>query len=265
MQIASPSPDEYMKINTKSKSNNNSNTISNVITKSNSESKSIIESISSGISSTSSGSTSGSSSSIDDYKHDIKTRFMAYAHRNCVPHREHIYNQLVDFVTEYKLGIIHALGHCHGNKTNTIHHIGNRNSRRNNFNTLLPYKYILAMENKQKLFYLTEKIIYSLQARSIPIYYGDSKLIKEIFNDNIYIEITDLSNLTLVTNRILEIESNSTIYESILNTPIFRNGVDTVLTYFLNNNITDNPKHMRNKVRRAVHDSLVPISPISPL
>ena len=51
------------------------------------------------------------------------------------------------------------------------------------------YKFVIAMEHAKVPGYLTEKIINAYEAQSIPIYWGDSNTVEEIFNKESYIDL----------------------------------------------------------------------------
>ncbi|MCH5229292.1 MAG: hypothetical protein J1F12_04775 [Muribaculaceae bacterium] len=81
---------------------------------------------------------------------------------------------------------------------------------------LKKYKFNLAIENYYQNGYVTEKIIESFIAGSIPIYWGHEYVKKE-FGDKGFIYINDYDNLEKAIEHIKEIDNNDELYYSILN------------------------------------------------
>lgn len=69
------------------------------------------------------------------------------------------------------------------------------------------YRFSIASENAEYEGYVTEKLLTSLQAHTIPIYWGDPDVGVE-FNPGAFINVRDFDSLDAVINRIKEIEEN---------------------------------------------------------
>ena len=78
------------------------------------------------------------------------------------------------------------------------------------------------MENSEGDGYLSEKIIESFLAGTIPIYYGDYML-DEFINPKTYIYIKGEKDLIKKINYIIEIDNNDRLYKSILNEEVLIN------------------------------------------
>lgn len=87
---------------------------------------------------------------------------------------------------------------------------------------LSAYKFSIAMENSEGDGYLSEKIIESFLAGTIPIYYGDYML-DEFINPKAYIYIKGEKDLIKKINYIIEIDNNDRLYKSILNEEVLIN------------------------------------------
>ena len=186
-----------------------------------------------------------------------KTHFLAYAATKCLPMREMVFDGLVELSKQHNLGMITAYGACHGspknvNYSHTTHTLFNRSvlgssssssssssthvsdtSRKhfgNNGVLFQPFKYVLAMENDDVDHYMTEKIFFAYQAGAIPLYWGASSIVHDMFHPDTFIYIDPL-NLQAAFSRILEIERNPLLYQQILQTPVLLHGEETIRKY----------------------------------
>ena len=69
------------------------------------------------------------------------------------------------------------------------------------------YKFSISMENSQYKGYTTEKILTSLQAHTVPIYWGDPEIAK-LYNPEAFINCNDYKNFDEVINKIREIDND---------------------------------------------------------
>jgi len=81
------------------------------------------------------------------------------------------------------------------------------------------YRYSLAFENSSFPGYVTEKIIDAFAAGTIPIYWGDTLIEKEL-NPKAFINFNEMQNVDELIARIKEIEGNQELYLSIMKEPI---------------------------------------------
>ena len=93
---------------------------------------------------------------------------------------------------------------------------------KNKIKFLSSYKFSISMENSDGDGYISEKIIDSLIAGTIPIYYGDY-LIDEYINPKVYILIKGEKDIPSKIEYIKEIDNNDKLYNSILQEQIFIN------------------------------------------
>ena len=169
-----------------------------------------------------------------------KTLFLAYAASKCLPVREMVFDALVNLSAKYKLGNIIAYGSCHGSTINSKYsHVRvkekdentSRQHFRDNGAIFRPHRFVLAMENDDVDYYMTEKILNAFQSGAIPIYWGASNIVHDMFHPDTFIYV-DPHNMQPALDRILEIERDPVLYRRILETPILLHGEDTVKKYF---------------------------------
>lgn len=81
-------------------------------------------------------------------------------------------------------------------------------------------KFSLCFESTKEEGFVSETIVETFYADTVPIYYGSSN-IKDIFNPKAFIDISDYPDFDSAIDRILEIESNDELYLEMLRQPIF--------------------------------------------
>ena len=122
-----------------------------------------------------------------------------------------------------------------GRCMNTLNH-----TVENKIKFLSSYKFSIAMENSEGDCYISEKIVDSFKAGTIPIYYGDY-MIDEFINPKSYILIKGEKDIDIKIEYIKKIDKNDSLYESIMKEkPIidkeFKNKIDgKELILFLQN------------------------------
>jgi len=85
-----------------------------------------------------------------------------------------------------------------------------------------PFKFNISFENSNSHGYVTEKILHSMYAGSIPIYWGSSQ-VKEDFNPDSFIYHGDFKNDSDLINFILDVHHDKDLIANYLNEPIFKN------------------------------------------
>ena len=153
----------------------------------------------------------------DVLNNPIRSKFCAAVISNCM--------------AIFRLDFIHKL-----NKYKNVDLEGgcktNNNSKgvQNKIQFLSNYKFSIAMENSKGDGYISEKIIDSFKAGTIPIYYGDY-MIDEYINPKTYILINGRKDIDQKIEYIKQIDTNDTLYLSIMKeNPIidykFQNTID---------------------------------------
>ncbi len=87
----------------------------------------------------------------------------------------------------------------------------------------LNHKFSMAIENSCRDGYTTDRIINSLIANTIPIYWGNPAIGKE-FNTKRFINCHEYNSFDEVVQRIKEIDNDDELYLKIINEPIFAEG-----------------------------------------
>jgi hypothetical protein len=64
------------------------------------------------------------------------------------------------------------------------------------------------MENKIVKGYITEKIVNAFRSGSIPIYWGDPQIAKDIFNEKAFICVNDFDTLDDCANYVVNLSKN---------------------------------------------------------
>jgi len=87
---------------------------------------------------------------------------------------------------------------------------------------LQPYKFNIAFENTSIPGYTTEKIVDSMRARCIPIYWGSPQIHTE-FNSKSFLNYSDFPKEEALFERILQIDRDDSLYLEYLRQPFFHN------------------------------------------
>jgi alpha(1,3/1,4) fucosyltransferase len=109
-----------------------------------------------------------------------------------------------------------------GRLFNNTKSIKGRGDQKWKINYLKKFKFNLALENSSSPGYVTEKILHSMYANSIPIYWGAADVGLD-FNEKSFININNYKNDEEAVIDILDIHSNKERYLDILSQPWFEN------------------------------------------
>jgi hypothetical protein len=93
---------------------------------------------------------------------------------------------------------------------------------KNKIKFLSSYKFSIAMENTEGQGYVSEKILDSFLAGTIPIYYG-GYMIDEFINPKSYILIKNENDMRQKIEYIKKIDNDKILYKSILSEKLFIN------------------------------------------
>lgn len=80
------------------------------------------------------------------------------------------------------------------------------------------YKFSIAFENASHLGYTTEKIVTSMRANSLPIYWGNSDVVK-CFNPKSFINCHDYADFDEVVKKIIELDNDDAKWQEMMNEP----------------------------------------------
>lgn len=85
------------------------------------------------------------------------------------------------------------------------------------------FGYVIAMENSIQSGYITEKIGHAFLADSVPIYWGDSSAISEMFNPESFINVLDYPTIDKAAEAAVHIWNDPQKYQKYLDAPIIVN------------------------------------------
>lgn len=80
------------------------------------------------------------------------------------------------------------------------------------------HKFSIAFENTSYPGYSTEKLTEAFAAKTIPIYWGDTR-ISEVFNTKAFINVHDYASLDDVVEKVVELDNNDDAYLAMLREP----------------------------------------------
>ena len=103
-------------------------------------------------------------------------------------------------------------------------------------NFLSSYKFSFAMENSEGDGYITEKILDSFLAGTIPIYYGDY-MVDEYINPKAFILIKGKKDMQNKIEYIKRIDSNDELYHSLLKEKVFNENYKKIMEKYTNEKI----------------------------
>ena len=147
---------------------------------------------------------------------NTKEKFMYYAQRNCVKHREDAFDKLSTIKR------VDAVGACKNNVASTGFPDRSKWQSSNWKYPFTRYRFSLCMENKNVAGYITEKLLMAFLAGTIPVYYGTEEVF-DIFNRDAFIYY-DVENPEKAVAKIKFLEQNPVEYDKMLNEPILNTG-----------------------------------------
>lgn len=112
---------------------------------------------------------------------------------------------------------------CGGKLYNNIPLVPGRGDQIYKINFLMDYKFNIAFENSSHDGYCTEKIINSMFAGCLPIYWGDPLVAKD-FNKHSFLNWHEYGDDNLFIEKIIEIDNNDNLYRDMINQPWFEGG-----------------------------------------
>lgn len=92
------------------------------------------------------------------------------------------------------------------------------------------FRFTIAMENSEQAGYVTEKISDAFMARTVPIYWGDPRVVEE-FNPAAFLHLRDYSDHAEAVADIRKLDAAPDRLLAMLNAPVFSGGIDRVAAY----------------------------------
>jgi hypothetical protein len=168
---------------------------------------------------------------IDDFlnkKHIEKSKFCSFIASNAAGKRL----EFLPKIYQYK----HI--DCGGRIYNNVPQIKGRGDQIYKIEFLKDYKFNIAFENSSFPGYCTEKIINSMFAGCIPIYWGDP-LVVDDFNENSFLNWHKFNSDEKLIEEIIKIDNNQDLYNDMINQPWFKDNKipdfikpESVLSFF---------------------------------
>jgi hypothetical protein len=150
-------------------------------------------------------------------------KLCGYCNSNPVQFREDFVDLLANKDTTNG---VYALGKCIGtSKKINVKKIDGEHSTQNTYKEFSNYAFIICMENKIDDGYVTEKILNGYKAGAIPIYWGDAKTAKELFNPNSFICINDFESSVQCVDYILNLYNDKQRLIKMASEPMFTNNI----------------------------------------
>ena len=183
-----------------------------------------------------------------------KTKFCAFMYRYDVDFRV----QLYDDINRYRP--VDALGKSRNQNPKIPTDRAQSTYMDNAVEKYRPYKFVICCENKRYPGYVTEKIVNSMLANAIPIYYGAPDIAQH-FNPKSFIDIGSFPSRDAAIEYIRKVDQDDNLYCSILQEPWYHNNTPSkyfdsnyIMQYFKNISVT---KQKLSQSRSRHHIPLV--------
>lgn len=146
-------------------------------------------------------------------KNTFRPYFLAYCARAKYQHREEMFTLLKQ---RDKTNTCHGIGECQASFNKPID-----GSWHVIWKEYTNYRFVLAMENHKIDKYVTEKLLNVLISGAIPIYYGDSTWVKQVFNEKCIIFTDDFDTFEDCANYVVQVDTAPELYNKYINEPRF--------------------------------------------
>lgn len=82
-------------------------------------------------------------------------------------------------------------------------------------------KFSMQMQTVSLDYFTQEKMLHAFAANTIPIFWGNEKILYDGFNPESFINCHNFSSFDEVVNRVIEIDNNDTLYKQMVSAPFF--------------------------------------------
>ena len=146
---------------------------------------------------------------VEEAREELKSKkeFCNFLYSNGRAHP--IRDQLFYAISEYKH--VDSLGGHLRNVDDIAGKLGGYDWMAGGINIKKHYRFSIASENATYEGYVTEKLLTSLQAHTIPIYWGDPG-VKQEFNEKAFIYVNECASLTEVVEKVKQVEENEELW-----------------------------------------------------
>jgi hypothetical protein len=149
-----------------------------------------------------------------------KKHFCGVVQNSTVPMRMELFNKL----SEYKF--VRASGGWITNvspEEQTIRHINDGESYKSKINFLKDCKFSFQIQSNVLSYLTVEKMIHAYASNTIPIYFGNDKVLEDGFNPKSFINCHDYDSIDDIVNVIIKIDKDDELYKQMIAEPIFVN------------------------------------------
>lgn len=171
-----------------------------------------------------------------------KKHFCGVVQNSTVPYRAELYDKL----TEYKF--VRASGGWKCNvppeEATITHPRIDGEGYRSKVLFLNNCKFSIQVQSSNSSYFTHEKMIHAYAANTIPIFYGNDKILEDGFNPDSFINGHQFESINSLVDHIKEIDSNDRLYKKIVSEPCFINNKlpyyydDEYLLEFINHVLT---------------------------
>jgi len=157
-----------------------------------------------------------------------KKFFCGVVQNSTVPYRKELFEKL----SNYKF--VRASGGWITNvptEEQTIRHINDGECYKSKINFLKNCKFSIQVQSNVLRHLTVEKLIHAYASNTIPIYFGNDRVLDDGFNPKSFINCHDFNSIEEVVEEIIKIDNDDNLYESMINEPIF---VDNKLPDYFN-------------------------------
>lgn len=113
-------------------------------------------------------------------------------HRNPISIREKLFTAFVERCGEAEC---HSLGKCCGKYPGTRRPVAGSFNNDSLVEAYAQYKFVFALENSHVPGYITKKIVNVFRSGAIPIYWGDTHCVRQLFNKKAFIDVSDFESI----------------------------------------------------------------------
>jgi hypothetical protein len=164
-----------------------------------------------------------------------KKHFCGVVQNSTVPYRVELFEKL----TNYKF--VRASGAWITNvppEEATIHHASiDGEGYKSKVNFLNSCKFSIQVQSSYTRYFTHEKMIQAYAANTIPIFYGNDKILEDGFNPKSFINCHDFKSVDDVVEYVKEIDQNDSLFKEMIEEPVF---IDNKLPYYFEHDYFNN-------------------------
>jgi hypothetical protein len=90
-------------------------------------------------------------------------------------------------------------------------------------------KFSMQMQTDNLRFFTQEKMVHAFAAHTIPIFWGNDRILEDGFNPECFINCHEFESFDAVVNRVIEIDEDDTLFKNMITAPYF---IDNKLPYY---------------------------------